>query len=86
MKVSIFITVYNEIRFIRRTFESIISEADEILIYDFGSTDGTLEVLDEFVSKYPKVVYASHQGWQVSDRMNWFFQNAHGKYVRLIGG
>jgi hypothetical protein len=38
------------------------------------------------VSKYPKVVYASHQGWQVSDRMNWFFQNAHGKYVRLIGG
>jgi glycosyltransferase involved in cell wall biosynthesis len=66
--------------------ESIISEADEILISDFGSTDGTLEVLDEFVSKYPKVVYAIHQGWRFSDRINWFFQNAHGKYVRLIGG
>jgi glycosyltransferase involved in cell wall biosynthesis len=86
MSVSFFMPVYNEIRFIRRTLESIISEADEILISDFGSTDGTLEVLDEFVSKYPKVIYANHQNWSYSDRTNWFFQNAHGKYVRLIGG
>jgi glycosyltransferase involved in cell wall biosynthesis len=86
MSVSFFMPVYNEIRFIRRTLESIISEADEILISDFGSTDGTLEVLDEFVSKYPKVIYANHQNWRYSDRTNWFFQNAHGKYVRLIGG
>jgi FkbM family methyltransferase len=66
--------------------ESIISEADEILISDFGSTDGTLAVLDEFVSKYPKVIYANHQNWSYSDRTNWFFQNARGKYIRLIGG
>jgi glycosyltransferase involved in cell wall biosynthesis len=67
--------------------ESIISETDEILISDFGSTDGTLEVLEEYVSKYPtRVIYAIHQGWQFSDRINWFFQNAHGKYVRIIGG
>jgi glycosyltransferase involved in cell wall biosynthesis len=66
--------------------ESIIPEADEILISDFGSTDGTLEVLDEYVSKYPQIVYANHQGRQFSDRMDWFFQNARGKYVRLVGG
>jgi FkbM family methyltransferase len=86
MSVSVYIPVYNEIRFIRRTLESIVSEADEILISDFGSTDGTLEILEEFVSKYPKIVYAKHQNWQLCDRINWFFQNAHGKYVRLIGG
>ncbi|MDR1478733.1 MAG: glycosyltransferase family 2 protein [Planctomycetaceae bacterium] len=85
-QVTVVIPVYNEIRFIRRTLESIINEADEILISDFGSTDGTLDVLEEFVSKYPKVIYANHKDWQFSDRMNWFFQNAHGKYVRLIGG
>jgi FkbM family methyltransferase len=38
------------------------------------------------ISKYPKVIYANHQNWSYSDRINWFFQNAHGKYVRLIGG
>jgi glycosyltransferase involved in cell wall biosynthesis len=85
-KVSIFVTVYNEIRFIRRTLESIISEADEILISDYGSTDGTLEVLEEFSAKYPQVMYQVHNGLSSADRWNWLFHNAHGKYVRLIGG
>jgi glycosyltransferase involved in cell wall biosynthesis len=78
--------VYNEIRFIRRTLESILFEADEILISDYGSTDGTLEVLEEFSAKYPKIIYINHKDLSLIDRWNWFFQNARGKYIRLIGG
>jgi glycosyltransferase involved in cell wall biosynthesis len=86
MNISICITVYNEIRFIRRTLESIISEADEILISDYGSTDGTLEVIEEFSAKYPKIIYANHKDLPYSDRLNWLLKNAHGKYIRLVGG
>jgi glycosyltransferase involved in cell wall biosynthesis len=85
-KVSILIFVYNEIRFIRRTLESVIQEADEILISDYGSTDGTLEVLKEFSTKYPKIIYAIYNDLSHVDRWSWLFQNAHGKYIRLIGG
>jgi glycosyltransferase involved in cell wall biosynthesis len=84
--ISFFIPTYNEIRFIRRTLESIIPEAGEILISDYGSTDGTLEVLEEFSAKHPKIIYTIHKGLPYVDRWNWFFQNAHGKYIRIIGG
>jgi glycosyltransferase involved in cell wall biosynthesis len=63
-----------------------MEEADEILISDYGSTDGTLDVLEDFSVKYPKIIYAIHKDVPTSDRYDWLFQNAQGKYVRFIGG
>jgi glycosyltransferase involved in cell wall biosynthesis len=84
-EISFYLPTYNEIRFIRRTLESIISEADEILVSDYGSTDGTLEVIKEFSSKHPQIIYTIHKDLSAIDRFNWFCQNARGKYIRLIG-
>lgn len=63
MKLSIVMPVYNE----RVTIEEILSRveavglADEIVIVDDGSTDGTRELLHKLASKYPITNLIMHQ-------------------------
>ena len=63
MKLSIVMPVYNE----RATIEEILSRveavglADEIVIVDDGSTDGTRELLQDLASKYPITNLIMHQ-------------------------
>jgi glycosyltransferase involved in cell wall biosynthesis len=63
MKLSVVMPVYNE----RATIEEILSRveavglADEIVIVDDGSTDGTRELLHELASKYPITNLIMHQ-------------------------
>ncbi len=63
MKLSIVMPVYNE----HATIEEILSRveatglADEIIIVDDGSTDGTRELLHELASKYPIINLIMHQ-------------------------
>jgi glycosyltransferase involved in cell wall biosynthesis len=85
--VSILIPVYNEINFIRRTLESVIGEADEILISDNASTDGTSEICDEFAKKYPEITYI-RQKENIGGNKSYLcmLERASGKYMRLIGG
>lgn len=57
IKVSIIIPCYNEKKYIARCLDSIIAndfpkENLEILIYDGGSSDGTLRILDGYQKKY----------------------------------
>lgn len=54
MKISIVIPSYNQAPYFRETLESIFSQNDpdlEVLVFDAGSTDGTLEILREYDSK-----------------------------------
>ena len=56
-EVSIIIPVYNEKNFIGKCLSSLISndypkEKMEILVFDGGSTDGTLEILKNYQRKY----------------------------------
>jgi len=63
MKLSIVMPVYNE----HATIEEILSRveavglADEIVIVDDGSTDGTRELLHELASRYPITNLILHQ-------------------------
>ncbi|CAN5171761.1 C50 carotenoid glucosyltransferase CrtX [soil metagenome] len=55
MKVSIVIPVYNEEKFIAACLDSLITQevpADEIIVVDNNSTDGTLDIL----KKYPIII------------------------------
>lgn len=57
MLISILIPTYNEIKYIRRCLESILNndfpkENLEILIIDGGSSDGTIEVVNDYTKKY----------------------------------
>ena len=57
MKVSFLVTYFNQQQYVEKSMKSIIDikkEFDwEILVGDDGSTDGTIEKINEFVRKYP---------------------------------
>jgi glycosyltransferase involved in cell wall biosynthesis len=85
--ISIIIALYNEIRFINRTLESVIGEADEIILSDNASTDGTSDICQQYASKYPEIKY-TRQKEMISMSENHFFSmsQATGKYIRGMGG
>ena len=66
MKISVIIPAYNEIHTIEEILKRVqaVGVADEILIVDDGSTDGTRRVLKEYDSQGPvKVIsHAENQG------------------------
>lgn len=86
MKVSIVIPVYNEIRFIERTLFSVVNEADEIIISDNASTDGTSDVCQKYARKYPQIKYIK-QNDNIGANNNFRFciNQAQGEYIRLMG-
>ena len=58
MKIGVLIATYNGEKFIKEQLDSIINQTtpvDEIIISDDGSTDGTLEIILEYIDKYDKI-------------------------------
>ena len=45
--------VKNEARWLWFSVTSVINYIDKLLLWDTGSTDGTLEVVEELKKKYP---------------------------------
>ncbi len=57
MKVSVIICVYNAESTIARTIESILNQTYqnlEIIIINDGSVDGTQQIVEQYIVKYPK--------------------------------
>jgi glycosyltransferase involved in cell wall biosynthesis len=57
-KISIVIPSYNKVRYIKKTLDSIFDqkyENLEVIIQDGGSTDGSLEIIKNYLNKYPKI-------------------------------
>ena len=73
MKLSIVMTTYNGIRYIEEQLESIVNQerkADEVLIFDDGSNDGTPEFIEKYIIKnklnntWKVVVNDENKGWR----------------------
>jgi glycosyltransferase involved in cell wall biosynthesis len=59
MRASVCMATFNGEKYIRRQIESIISQLsqdDEIIISDHGSTDGTVEIIKEFKDSRIKLI------------------------------
>lgn len=77
--VSVTIVTYNSGRFIKRCLESVLDqqyEPKEIIIVDNGSTDGTIDILEQFEDRC-HIVY---------NRDNIGFAAAQNQAIRLSGG
>lgn len=64
MKVSVLINNYNYGRFIKETINSVLSQDYddlEVIVYDDGSTDNSLEILKEFCNKV-KIISNNNYG------------------------
>lgn len=94
-KVSIITPTFNQIKFIRQTIESILSQntkfSFEILIHDDASNDGTADIIKEFENKYPEIVkpiYAKSNRFSRADYkyFNELFSAAKGEYIAMCEG
>lgn len=63
MKISVCITTYNGEKYLKEQLDSIIcqlKENDEIIISDDGSSDGTIEIINQFNDSRIKLIHNSN--------------------------
>ena len=84
MKISIITPSYNQVAFIERTIQSILSQnySDlEYIVIDGGSTDGTVEILKKYSDK---IIWKSEKDRGQSDAINKGLRMATGNIVAYL--
>ncbi len=88
IKVSIIVPVYNSAEYIGSTLDSIINQdfnSFEVIVVDDGSTDNSLEVIEEKLSKSTisyKVIHQDNSG--VSNARNRGIEESQGEYLVFV--
>lgn len=93
--VSICCLAYNHEKYIRKTLDGFVNQKTnfnyEILIHDDCSTDNTVNIIEEYRKKYPKLIKPIYQkenqyskGIKVSNIYQ--FPRAQGKYIAMCEG
>lgn len=86
--VSVVVPVYNSAKYLRTCLDSLVSqnfENYEIVAVNNGSTDGSEEILNEYVEKYPDLFFAytiEHSEFVGTGR-NYGLSKARGEYIYL---
>lgn len=88
IKVSIIVPVYNSAKYIGSTLDSIINQdfnSFEVIVIDDGSTDDSLEIIEEKLSKSTvlhNVIHQENSG--VSNARNRGIEEAQGEYLVFV--
>lgn len=87
-KISIIVPSYNKVAYIKETMLSIVNQKYpnlEVIVQDGGSSDGTVEVIDKFAKKYPKIFkWVSKRDDGQLDAINKGLRKACGEIVTYI--
>lgn len=87
-KISVVIPSYNKVKYIQKTLDSIVNQSYknyEVIIQDGGSTDGTLEIIKKYASKYPNLInYESKKDGGQLNAINNGLKRATGEIVTFI--
>lgn len=88
IKVSILVPVYNSEKYLRRCFDTLVSQTldgIEIIVVDDGSTDRSAEILEEYRAAHPDMikVYRKANGGQGSAR-NVALDHAEGEFIGCV--
>ncbi len=86
-KVSVLLPSYNVAPYIRQCLESVLAQtlSDlEILCMDAGSTDGTKEILEEYVSKDERIRLFHSEKKSYGYQMNIGIREAKGEYIGIV--
>lgn len=94
-KVSVLCVTYNHEKFIRQTLEGFVMQKTsflfEVLIHDDASTDKTVEIIEEYVTKYPKLFRTVFQTENQHSKgviatVDILLPMAQGKYIAICEG
>ena len=86
--ISIVIPIYNVEKYLRKCLDSIYSlnlDNKEVVLVNDGSTDTSINILNEFKNKYPnktKLITQKNQG--LSEARNTGIKNSNGKYILFV--
>lgn len=88
-KISIITPTYNSSKFIKRTIQSVIDQSYtdwEYLIVDDGSTDNTVELINEYIKKETRIKFFKTQENSGGPALpkNIGIKNATGEYVAFL--
>ena len=95
IKVSISCLAFNHEDFIQKTLEGFMMQETnfefEVLIHDDASSDRTVEIINEFILKYPNIIkpiFQTENQWRKGIRGGAVhnFPRAKGKYIALCEG
>lgn len=84
-RVTIVVTAYNSERYLRDTLQSLVNQSYpnlEILVSDDGSSDSTLEIVNDFVARYMNVkLNANKKNLGIAKNYNLAVTMATGEFV-----
>lgn len=86
-KISIVVPVYNSERFLRSTLDSLLAQTlcdIEIVCVNDGSSDSSLQILEEYASREPRVVVVDSVNGGVSRARNKGIEIAKGEYIGFM--
>lgn len=84
-KISVCMATYNGEMYIREQIESILSqlsESDELVISDDGSTDGTVKIVNSFTDRRIKLIFNTHKHGFIGNFEN-ALRHVNGYYIFL---
>ena len=86
-KVSIIVPVYNVEEYLERCLDSLVNQTlkdIEIIIVNDGSTDGSKEIIQEYINKYKNIVYLEKKNGGLSSARNYGIPYAKGEYIGFV--
>ncbi|MCR4615103.1 MAG: glycosyltransferase [Clostridiales bacterium] len=86
-EISVIVPVYNGEKYIRETFDCLVSQTHgdlEVIVVNDGSTDGTQAIIDEYSGKYDFFVPVYQDNAGVSAARNNGLERATGDFVLFL--
>ena len=86
-KVSVIMPSLNVVQYIQECMESVVRQTlsdIEIICVDAGSTDGTLEILQEFAKKDQRISIIVSDKKSYGYQMNLGLKAAKGEYIGIV--
>ncbi|MBQ4646310.1 MAG: glycosyltransferase [Candidatus Gastranaerophilales bacterium] len=86
-KVSILVPVYNVEKYLKECLESLVSQTlsdIEIVCVNDGSTDNSLNILEEFKNKDNRIVIINKENSGYGSSMNIALNTAKGEYIGIV--
>lgn len=86
-KISVIIPVYNTAKFLRQCLDSVVTQTlhdIEIICIDDGSTDASLDILNEYAANDSRITILTQQNKGAGAARNAGMRAAHGEYIHFL--
>ena len=86
--ISIILPIYNVQSYLRQCLDSLFGQYDaslmDVILVNDGSTDGSLDICEEYKLKYPEIIIVNKENGGLSDARNAGLAVATGEYCYFL--